>query len=243
MNLFDSNKASDRTFAADDKSLVIVILAAGMSSRLGRPKQLVEMKQEGISISLLEYQCQQALKVTNKVICVLGAFFEGIRKHIEHLPVEIALNENWTQGMGSSIACGVEKAQSIFFDPVMRKNNLDKPAYQAVMIVLVDQWQLNSTDLNCVYQEWKKVPGSIFCAAEKNRTGPPVIFPTTFFPQLINLQATVSEATKKGAKSILEQNKSQVKNIKMPQAFVDLDTPEQLDFMQAEQQKKMVTLY
>src|SRR5213083_2045528 len=81
-----------------------VVLAAGGSSRMGRPKQLLRMG----SISLVR---RAVLTVTqtlcSPVVAVIGAHGADVRQEIEDLPVQITENADWQEGMGGSIRAGV----------------------------------------------------------------------------------------------------------------------------------------
>jgi molybdenum cofactor cytidylyltransferase len=105
------------------------------------------------------------------------------------------------------------------------------------MIILVDQWQLTAEHIEKVAKLWMKFPENIIASenitAKDNNSlavkkmGPPVIFPKRLFSQLSELKG------EKGAKAILAKYHRWIKAIEIPEAFVDLDTPEQLAEMQA----------
>jgi molybdenum cofactor cytidylyltransferase len=77
----------------------IIILAAGNSSRLGEPKQLLEYKGK----SLLHHVTQQALKMTGAVVVVNGFNNNLIENELKNLQVITVYNPEWQEGMGSSI--------------------------------------------------------------------------------------------------------------------------------------------
>jgi len=128
----------------------------------------------------------------------------------------VVVNEKWQQGMSTSIAAGVK----------VLSDHID-----GVMILLVDQWQLNIGHIESLKDQWMKIPENIIVASryygENLRQGPPVIFPKKFFPQLIELTG------EQGAKPILIKYHESIKSIEMSDAFIDLDTPEQLTVLQA----------
>jgi len=201
----------EMTIRSNDK-FAIMILAAGKSARLGHMKQLVTIKGK----SLIEKLLEQALGVSNQVYCVLGFNAAQVQERIDHLPIKTIINSNWSEGMASSIAAGVDGLA---------------PEINAVMIILVDQWQLTSADLLCHQDYWQDNPLAIVvaqdisaaCAGEK--IGPPVIFPQVYFAQLRQLTG------KQGAKPLLQKYQNNLLKVPLAHAFIDIDTPEQLDYM------------
>jgi molybdenum cofactor cytidylyltransferase len=200
-------------------NLAIVLLAAGKSSRLGQPKQLVELDGKPLIIR----QCELALSITKDVYCVLGFESELMADVIKHLPVRLVFNEEWHQGMSSSMMSGI----TALSDNVAR-----------AMILLVDQWKITASDLSQLIEASKNNPHCIIqsefasddtCGDNlKNETnlskiaGPPAIFPKSFFIKLINSNGD------QGGRTIVQQHKSSTIRVSIKHAGADLDTPEQL---------------
>ena len=188
--------------------LAIIIIAAGNSSRLGQPKQLVSKGH----CSLLKYTAEIALQHTQSVTCVVGYDAKTISRELNGLSVECLINLNWQQGMGTSIACGIK--------------NLTQDI-DGVMILLCDQWALTSQDLEMLIQQWKQNPTEIVASqypgkkSEADIIGVPAIFSKQFFNQLAQLKET-------GARKILMSNLDNVIPLKIQNAELDLDTPEDL---------------
>jgi molybdenum cofactor cytidylyltransferase len=197
-----------------NNNFAIIVLAAGKSSRLGQMKQLININEQ----SLVEWQLAQALKVTSQVYCVLGFNASQVQARIGHLPIKTITNSKFTDGMASSIAVGVAGLAS----------NI-----KAVMIVLVDQWQLTSTDLIRHQGYWQANPDAIVVAQdlravasnEKENIGPPVIFSQDYFIELTQLTG------QQGAKPLLAQYQGKLLKVPLAHAFIDIDTPEQLKYM------------
>lgn len=201
--------------------LAIVVLAAGCSSRLGQPKQLVTLYGK----SLIEKQCDIVSKVSTQVYCILGYKADEISNKLNNNDVNkhanaqvfIVKNHNWKQGLGSSIACAVDNLPS---------------QIKGVMLLLVDQWQLELKDIQTLINTWQEEETFIVASAryEKDKNaaenlvlnGPPVIFPKTYFKELSML------TNEQGAKKVIASNISKVKLVYVPNAIADLDTPEQL---------------
>jgi molybdenum cofactor cytidylyltransferase len=192
--------------------LAIILLAAGASVRLGQSKQLVDINGQ----SLLARQGVMALSLTKKTYCVLGCAVDVHHQVIKNKPIKIVVNDHWQEGMATSIAAGAKALPS---------------DVEAVMIILVDQWQLTANHIEKVAKLWMQFPEYIIAANHNSlkakQMAPPVIFPKKFFAQLSELKGNT------GAKSILTKYHQWIKTIEIPEAFVDLDTPEQLAAMRS----------
>lgn len=189
--------------------LAVIILAAGSSSRLGHPKQLVTLHHS----TLLRHTAQMACELTSDSICILGYDGLNISSQLDGLPIKSCQNPNWQQGMGSSIAYGVRN---------LKKNT------QAVLILLCDQWQLTLLDLKnmvtCWQQSREKIIASLHFQAQQPVIGVPAIFPRNYFKQLRQLRKT-------GAHKLLLENKQNLVTVELPNARFDLDTPQDLDYL------------
>jgi molybdenum cofactor cytidylyltransferase len=110
--------------------------------------------------------------------------------------------------MGSSIATGAAC--------ISRESS-------AVMILLCDQWRLQTSDLQLLAETWLSHPDRIVCARADGQNMPPVIFPVLYFSQL---QALNGDS---GARQILEKNPELLIPVALKNAGFDLDTPGHLD--------------
>src|SRR6185503_16376101 len=86
-------------------SIGLIILAAGASTRLGKPKQLLRYGGK----SLLFHAAQTAIaSVCKPVVIVLGAYAELLKQEVQDLPVQVLENPHWQEGMGTSISTGIK---------------------------------------------------------------------------------------------------------------------------------------
>lgn len=199
-------------------SLAVMILAAGASSRLGQMKQLLSIE----NTSLIERQLRLSLAISNHVFCVLGCKHDKVMPYIAHLPITTIINTQWQQGLASSIACGVRKLPKHI---------------SAVMLVLVDQWQLTEQDFFNYQQQWVNHTELIHTTvmqssnSQNEKWGPPTIFPQRYFAELTKLTGD------QGAKSLLQKESVKLQKLYLPRAFIDVDTPKQLVEMQIELNK------
>ncbi len=182
--------------------ITIIILAAGSSSRLGRPKQLLELNGN----TLLQKSIKTALNVSKNVIVVLGANEKLIRPTIIDFPIKIVLNENWTEGMSSSILTGMS---------VLAKENC-----QAVLIMLCDQPFVDASLLEKMVSFFERSEFPIVAAEYKGKVGVPAIFDVSFFPKLRTLEG------QKGAKALIMNNLEKVERVIFEKGRIDIDTEE-----------------
>ncbi|WP_435261592.1 nucleotidyltransferase family protein [Tenacibaculum sp. nBUS_03] len=178
----------------------ILILAAGSSSRMGKPKQVLPYKHT----TLLGWTIEQALNLkTSTVYCILGANFDLIRKEIEKYPIQILHNTNYKNGLSSSIVAGI-------------KYILNKQ-YDFVTILLADQPKITSTYIHEMYHLSQKEPTKIIASNYGDKTGVPAIFPAKYFYKLTQLLGD------KGAKELLKDEEQNL--IKTPPFdLLDIDT-------------------
>lgn len=182
----------------------IIILAAGTSSRLGDPKQLLKLN--GKTLILLAVQ--KALKLSSNVIVVLGEKSKVIKKEIEHLPIKIAINSNYKEGMGSSIAFGVSQLHTT----------------NKVLIMLGDQPLIPLLHFKNLIETSNKHEDEIICSEYKNEYAVPTIFPNKYFQALKKLKGD------KGAKQLLKDNL--IKSVILADCdSIDIDTKEEWDIV------------
>lgn len=177
----------------------IIILGAGSSSRLGTPKQLLRIGDK----SLLRLMAEKAMKINPlETIAVLGFDSDRMRQELEGLPVQIAINQEWTEGIASSIRVGI--------------NAVDSRAGSA-LIALCDQPAVTSELLSqLIGLCTAEMP---IAATEYNRVlGVPACYDRSIFPQLLLLQGDV------GAKRVIAGEIKRVAACPFPGAARDIDT-------------------
>ena len=187
--------------------LSILIPAAGASKRLGQPKQLVRFQKQ----TLIQNTIDIALSIApQEVIVVTGANEKSVKDAVRHGQVRWLHNPNWSDGMGCSIATGA---------------SIISPESAGVMILLCDQWRLQTDDLRLIVETWHSNPERIVCARANSQNTPPVIFPAHFTGQLQALRGD------SGARTILKDNPERLTSVALENSLFDLDTQSQLDLL------------
>ena len=183
------------------RNIAFLILAAGASSRFGSAKQLLMYRGK----PLLQHRIDKANRLMpGQVYVVLGANRELIEPVISGAAVMV--NDNWADGLGSSIALGVR--------------SLD-PDYDAVCVLLADQIAVTSEHLMQLLDAFyhNRVGGDkIVAAVYAGKRGVPTLFPATLFEQLGELSGD------SGAKQLLNQPDREIIEIELPAAALDIDT-------------------
>jgi len=186
-----------------------VVLAAGPSRRFGSAKQLARVAGR----PLLQTAVTRAVQVTgNALIVVLGAGAAKLAPLLEHSPGSVIVNDEWREGLASSIRAGVARLP---------------PSCDGVLLLLADQAAVTADDLRCLADTWRKQPQYIAAALYAGIIGAPAIFPRSVFSELAELRGDA------GARLLLRRNPERVVRVPMPSAAIDLDTPEDLLALEA----------
>lgn len=183
----------------------IILLAAGVSSRMGNPKQLLPWGEQ----TLIEHQIQMLMQVGKSVIVVLGAYADLIFPVIQKYPVIVVVNENWKSGMASSVACGIKEIERL------------ELTAEAVLITLVDQPLIPFTHFEAMLNAFAGGHQQIIASTSaEGWQGVPALFDRCYFTELQNLQG------EKGAKTIIQQYPDKVRLLLCNEIIKDIDTLE-----------------
>lgn len=182
----------------------LVILAAGASTRLGRPKQLLEYRGQPLLQHLIDLADQT---ICNPSLVILGSGAEEIKERIDSKSLEVIENPEWEEGIASSIRFGLSY--------LGEKN----PDVKHVLFLLSDQPYLTIDVIN----ELLKLKGankSITACEYNDQVGVPAIFSHHFFEDLMRLEGD------SGAKKIILQNMDYVSMVPFVGGEMDIDTEE-----------------
>ena len=190
----------------NSKDLAVVILAAGISSRLGNlTKQLLVYKNE----TLLKIAVKKALEISKDVFVVLGHEKEKCEKELKDFDVNIIYNPNYKKGMGSTLSLGIKHTKE----------------FNHTMVMLCDQPFIPISHFQALKKniQNENIIASLY---EKNKNSKvPAIFPKKYYDELLKLDADF------GAKEILQ--KESCINIQLEKDFcIDIDTLEDMKFLE-----------
>ena len=156
-------------FPQDTPKISGIILAAGLSTRMGEPKQLLPFGGSTIVETVIDNLLASKL---SEVVVVVGHQAERIQAHIQHKPVKIAFNPDYHEGMLTSAQCGV-KAISATAD--------------AFAMTLVDLPLITSDLVNLVIDAYVLTETGIAVPSYNYRRGHPVIFNRHYVTDILAL--------------------------------------------------------
>lgn len=180
----------------------ILILAAGNSSRLGNPKQLLKFNDK----TLLRHVADEALKTTKSVVIVTGSSHLLVSKEIEDLELKIFENVSWNKGMGSSIQLGISQFLRLF------------PDVENCIVTVCDQPFIKASVFDKLIHEHENSKKGIIASKYSETLGTPVLFAKKYFEDLSGLSGS------EGAKKLIQQFRDDVAEINFDKGGIDIDT-------------------
>jgi molybdenum cofactor cytidylyltransferase len=189
---------------ATTHACALILLAAGASTRMGRPKQLLTVAGQ----PLLRRVAETALAApVAPVIVVLGAGAATIAPCLAGLAVRTVINPRWPEGMGASLGCGIETLRQT------------APAADAVIIALADHANLSARHLAALIAARQATGRGIAATEFRGVRLPPVCFDRRYFDALGKLPGDT------GARHLLAAHPADVTAVPLA-THPDLDTPE-----------------
>ena len=186
----------------------IIILAAGASTRLGRPKQLLSYKDK----TLVEHVTQAALgSEASEVVIVVGFEAEAMRNKLNGLVVSIVENPEWKSGMASSIRCGLLSLRSDI---------------KCVVIALCDQPHVTPELFRKLAVRHFETGAEIVASSYDGILGAPCAFGEPMYPSLLALAGDA------GARELIRKSPTPVECVASEGGRVDVDTIEDVQALQ-----------
>lgn len=183
----------------------VIVLAAGSSSRMGQSKQLLPIDNIPLLTRVVNIACQ--LQPSHTVV-VLGANEKEHAAILQDTDVQIIINHEWKNGMGSSLKTGLRHLLSL------------APSIDAIIVLVCDQPAVTSAYTSNIIQHYKANKKPIVASFYSDAPGVPALFDKSIFPELLNMDDA------HGAKKIIQKHIASTELIQFPEGSIDLDTPE-----------------
>ena len=198
--------SSDSNATAPDSSgpVALLLLAAGASTRMGQPKQLLPYHGR----TLLRHAAETAVAGgCAPIVLVTGALHDELLAEIVGLPILAERNSDWETGMASSIRAGLAAVAAA--------------APRAVLVMLTDQPLVTPELLRQLIVQQQATQAPIVAATYGETLGVPAIFDKSLLPELLELQGA------QGAGRLIARLGTAVGQVAFPAGLLDVDTPAQ----------------
>jgi molybdenum cofactor cytidylyltransferase len=182
-----------------------IILAAGNSSRLGKPKQLLQFHGQTLLRRVLDAATTaQCLPVT----VVIGAERNQIARELSETRELLVENKTWERGIGNSIRAGLRATLTAY------------PKTEAIVLLTCDQPLVDAKIIGGVKARYAETGKPIVASAYSDTLGVPALFARSYFDELFVLDDGA------GAKQVIMNHKNDVAQFPFPEGAIDIDTAE-----------------
>jgi molybdenum cofactor cytidylyltransferase len=186
-------------------ALRIIVLAAGYSSRLGRPKALTRL--HGTSLLRRAFELAAALRCA-EIIAVVPRACGRYRAQAGGIPVTFVANSQRSRGLSSSVRRGIAKARHS----------------PAVLLMPVDLANLKARELTRLVRHWQSSPRRVTARRIGRSGAAPLILPRRFYPRALDIVGDV------GLRELIAQLPVDSRVfVDLPSASLDIDTAQDLE--------------
>jgi molybdenum cofactor cytidylyltransferase len=183
----------------------VLIVAAGESKRLGTPKQLLQFEGQSLINRLVNIVRDAG---SFPITIVLGAEATGIQAQLPDVNLHVVINEEWREGMGSSIRVGLKKMIEMDAD------------MDGVMILVCDQPFIKSESIQSLIQMQQSTGLPMAACFYEGIVGTPALFHQYMFSDLLQLSGDT------GAKKMMKDKMGDVAKLNFEKGVIDIDTME-----------------
>jgi molybdenum cofactor cytidylyltransferase len=186
----------------------VAVLAAGKSTRMGRPKATLRLDDADTFLTRIIRTFQQAQ--VDDVVVVLGHEAQAILKSVEQsgLSPRFVVNEQFESGQLSSVLAGLRA--------------IDRPGVNAMLMTLVDVPLVSAATVRAVLDRYRTTRAPVVRPVRGALHGHPVLIDRSLFDKLR------AADPQRGAKPIIRAHVSAAGDVEVEDegAFFDVDTPE-----------------
>jgi molybdenum cofactor cytidylyltransferase len=182
-----------------------IVLAAGMSTRLGSPKQLLQIGGRPLLAIALETLSRSQIQ---EIVVVLGASADIIRRQVALDGAKVVVNDQYREGMGTSLRVGLAAIA---------------PSARAALVVLADQPLLQSSTINELIEQHQKNQPHIVIPLYRGFRGNPVLLDRSVFPELAGLSGDI------GCRAIFGGHTDNILKVPVDDAGILLDVDTRAD--------------
>jgi molybdenum cofactor cytidylyltransferase len=195
------------------RHVAALILAAGASSRMGRPKQLLDWGGRPLVRAAAEVALAASL---NPLVVVVGNAQAQVEEALDGLPLRLIANPDYASGQSTSLRAGIAALGE---------------DTDAVVVLLGDQPFVTAAIVERLVDEWHTSAAPIVAPTYAGQRGNPVLFARSIFPELLAVQGD------QGARAVLAADRARVRLVGFDDArpLADIDTPEDYERLLSKQ--------
>ena len=184
-------------------SIIAIVLAAGLSTRMGKPKQTLAIDGKPMLQKVLEIF--RKTKVDRAVV-VLGAGEHEVRSRVRFKGEMVVFNPKYAEGMSGSLKLGLTAAG---------------PWVEAMIVALGDQPYLSPATVDKMIRAYRRSGAPVVVPVYNGRRGNPVLFDRSTFADVMSIRGD------EGARSVVEKNRRTLLEVPVSDRGVmtDIDTP------------------
>jgi len=185
-------------------NVTAIVLAAGTSSRMGRPKQLLQY--DGRSLVRRAAEAAVTSKARQTIV-VTGAANDAVAAELSGLAVMLVHNPDYAAGMSTSLRAGLRAV---------------RPEVDAVVVMLADQPFVTSEVVDALIDRHEETAATIVRPRYGEQPGNPVLWDQRAFGELI------AQEGDRGGRALLQKYASEIAWVELPDQGqqTDVDTPE-----------------
>ena len=183
-----------------------VVLAAGKSTRMGEPKQLLPLNGK----PLLEHTLANLRNVKlNEIVVVVGCGADSVRKRVDLHDIKVVENKDYEQGMGNSLGVGLSAVAE---------------ATDGVLVVLADQPFVHSETYTQLIDQYRQSDAQVVIPTYRGFRGNPVLLDRSVFPEVMALNGDV------GCRAIFGNHSEGITKVAVDDIGILLDIDTKDDF-------------
>lgn len=185
-----------------------IILAAGLSSRMGRAKALLPLPPDETFLTRIIHTLREG--GVEEIVVVLGHDADAIRQELERRRIDVVTVANpvYREGQLSSLVAGIDA--------------IDRPDVEAALVTLVDVPLVSAATVRAVIECWWREHPPIVRPTRDGRFGHPMLVARALFDELRHASPDT------GAKPIVRAHATPAGAVPVDDvsAFADVDTPD-----------------
>ena len=181
-----------------------LILAAGLSTRMGQPKQLLPYQGKSLVRRAVEAAVGSRAR---KTIVVTGAARERVERELGGLAVMLVHNPDFADGMSTSLRAGLRAV---------------RPDIDGVVVMLADQPFIDAAIVDALIERYEQTSAKIVRPRYGGVPGNPVLWDSS------HIEALAAQEGDQGGRALLQAHRDQIEWLDLPDANLqtDVDTPE-----------------